>query len=162
VLVAYVTPDFPASRWTEQEVGWALGRGAPVVPVNVGLQPYGFFGALQSLPGEGRSAWDLAYSVFHAIVLSFLRLGTPDSSSTPPIVARTVVRAFCESPSYESTRQRFSLLKLIPKSQWTREMTTDLERAAVDNNQISEAGLRTRPPIAVPEAIKVLTAGLGV
>jgi hypothetical protein len=26
VLLAYVTPDFAASHWTDQEVGWALGR----------------------------------------------------------------------------------------------------------------------------------------
>jgi hypothetical protein len=39
VLVAYVTDGFPASNWTDQEVGWALGRGIPMIPVNAGAVP---------------------------------------------------------------------------------------------------------------------------
>lgn len=47
VLVAYVTSDFSSSKWTDQEVGWALGREIPTIPVKVDGDPYGFFGAYQ-------------------------------------------------------------------------------------------------------------------
>jgi hypothetical protein len=32
-LVALITPEFHASNWTDQEIGWAFGRGVLVVPV---------------------------------------------------------------------------------------------------------------------------------
>src|SRR4029077_10001461 len=41
LLVAYVTEDFKQSEWTDQEVGWALGRELVVIPVRVGAVPYG-------------------------------------------------------------------------------------------------------------------------
>src|SRR5207244_12585474 len=49
VMLAYLTPDFHASLWTDQEVGWALGRGALMIPVNVGANPYGFLAAFQAV-----------------------------------------------------------------------------------------------------------------
>jgi len=36
-------------KWTDQEVGFALGKGAMVVPVRFGLDPYGFIGKVQGL-----------------------------------------------------------------------------------------------------------------
>ena len=48
-LVALLHTGFERSNWCDQEVGYALGRNVPVIPVSFDLQPYGFFGALQSL-----------------------------------------------------------------------------------------------------------------
>jgi len=52
VLVALLTPDFHQSKWTDQEVGIALGKGTLVIPVRLGLDPYGFMGKVQGLPGD--------------------------------------------------------------------------------------------------------------
>jgi hypothetical protein len=157
-LVAWVTPNFPRSNWTDQEVGWVLGRGIPVVPVNAGLQPYGFFGAKQSLPADSW-VWNTAFPIFEAFVVPALRPQPPPGSVEASLVARTVVRAFCESPSYDSTRQRFPLLRRIPPPLWTSEMFEELEAAAQSNRQISEAGL-TRPSIEAPEAVRQLIDSL--
>ena len=51
-LVALLTPDFPASKWTDQEVGFALGKGLLVIPVRLGLDPYGFIGKFQGATGK--------------------------------------------------------------------------------------------------------------
>jgi TIR domain len=51
-LAALVTPEFHASQWTDQEVGWALGRGVPVFPVCLNATPYGLMGRFQGLPGK--------------------------------------------------------------------------------------------------------------
>ena len=50
-LLALVTPDFHASVWTDQEIGWAFGRGVLVVPVRLGVDPYGFAGKAQGISG---------------------------------------------------------------------------------------------------------------
>jgi hypothetical protein len=51
-LAALLTPDFHPSNWTDQEVGFALGKGILVVPVRLGTDPYGFIGKVQGLSGS--------------------------------------------------------------------------------------------------------------
>ena len=51
-LAALLTTDYPSSKWTDQEVGVALGRGVLVVPVGFDLDPYGFIGKNQELSGS--------------------------------------------------------------------------------------------------------------
>lgn len=49
LLIAVVSPQFAESEWTDQEVGFALARGIPLLPINAGLPPYGFLGAIQAV-----------------------------------------------------------------------------------------------------------------
>ena len=49
VLVALLTDKFSESNWTDQEVGIAIGRGVPVIPVRLGKDPYGFIGKYQAI-----------------------------------------------------------------------------------------------------------------
>jgi len=51
-LVALLTPDFPRSDWTDQEVGFTIGRGLPVIPVRLGHDPYGFIAKYQAISGS--------------------------------------------------------------------------------------------------------------
>lgn len=154
VMVAYVTPEFKESAWTDQEVGWVMSRGVPVIPVSAGLQPYGFFGSFQSVPAAAPS---LGYAVFRAIVIACTRERAEEDPTRAALTARTVVTAFCDSGSYATTRARFPLLSLIPNALWTGEMLEDLQMAAEGNNQISEAGL-TRPYRPVPDEITKLVS----
>jgi hypothetical protein len=48
-FVALLTEDFHDSDWTDQEVGFALGRGIPMISVSLGKAPYGFIGRFQAL-----------------------------------------------------------------------------------------------------------------
>lgn len=48
-FVAILTDKFHESLWTDQEVGFALGRGVPLVAVKLGRDPYGFIGKFQAL-----------------------------------------------------------------------------------------------------------------
>ena len=47
-LVALLNPKFNESTWTDQEVGYGLGRGIPVFSVRLGMSPYGLFGRKQA------------------------------------------------------------------------------------------------------------------
>lgn len=51
-FVALLTKDFHESFWTDQEVGFALGRGVPLIAVKLGTDPYGFIGKFQALSCE--------------------------------------------------------------------------------------------------------------
>lgn len=48
-LIALMTVGFHESLWTDQEVGFAFGRGVPVVSIKLGRDPYGFIGKFQAL-----------------------------------------------------------------------------------------------------------------
>jgi len=48
-FVALLTEKFHESHWTDQEVGYALGRGVPLIAVKLGRDPYGFIGKFQAL-----------------------------------------------------------------------------------------------------------------
>ena len=67
-LAALVTPEFHASHWTDQEIGWALGRGVLVVPVCLGVDPYGFAGKYQGVPGTLDRPAELAESIVKALL----------------------------------------------------------------------------------------------
>jgi len=53
-FVALLTDNFHESDWTDQEVGFALARGVPIVAVRLGRDPYGFIGRFQGLS----ATWD--------------------------------------------------------------------------------------------------------
>ena len=55
-FAALLTSDFHESDWTDQEVGYALSRGIPIVPVRLGRDPYGFLGKFQALSTDWTSA----------------------------------------------------------------------------------------------------------
>lgn len=55
-FAALMTADFHESDWTDQEVGFAVARGVPLLAVRLGKDPYGFIGKFQALS----STWDTA------------------------------------------------------------------------------------------------------
>ncbi len=56
VLVALMTEGFQNSNWTDQEIGFALGRKKQVIAVRMGTDPYGFIGRYQAVT----ATWDNA------------------------------------------------------------------------------------------------------
>jgi len=54
-FVALMTEDFHESNWTDQEVGFAFGRGVPIISVKLGKDPYGFLGKVQAIS----CSWDM-------------------------------------------------------------------------------------------------------
>jgi hypothetical protein len=62
-LAALITPEFHASKWTDQEVGIGIGRGLFVFAVQLPTSPYGFLGILQGLRGDLSKPSELAMSI---------------------------------------------------------------------------------------------------
>jgi hypothetical protein len=148
VVIAYVTPDFSESRWCDQEVGWALGREIVVVPLKVGADPYGFFGSYQALRLDTtptRTPGQQTIEIARAIAIAVFSEQRPGAGRLIPKMAELVVEAFCRSGSFDSTRRRWELLKLIPLSAWTEDHFAALKQAAKENSQVREASIEIRP-----------------
>lgn len=62
-MVAVHTPGFSESMWTQQEVGFALGRGVKVISLKMGEDPTGFISKRQALPRLKRQAEDVAAEI---------------------------------------------------------------------------------------------------
>lgn len=67
-LVALLTSDFHDSKWTDQEVGVAIGRGVLHIAVRLDIDPYGLMGKGQALRGcDLTDPIDIALKVFHLL-----------------------------------------------------------------------------------------------
>lgn len=62
-FIAIHTKGFSQSVWTQQEIGFALGRGIKIISFKMGEDPTGFISKHQALARRGRSAEDIAREV---------------------------------------------------------------------------------------------------
>lgn len=88
-FIALMTQDFHDSDWTDQEVGYALARGVPILAVRLGLDPYGFIGKFQGVSTDWQNAAvDIAKVLvkhdrgFSAYVYALRRCPSWDSANT--------------------------------------------------------------------------------
>jgi TIR domain len=62
-FVAIHTPGFSASVWTQQEIGFAVGRGTKIISLKMGEDPTGFISKQQALSRRNRTAEDIAEEI---------------------------------------------------------------------------------------------------
>lgn len=124
-LTALLTPTFSDSRWTDQEVGAAVGRRVPVIAVKLGKDPYGFIGKYQAVPGHGVKAADLAERVYRLLwTVPRLRVR----------LAESLVVRFATANSF---RQANSLMTYVAKlEQLPPDLISQLMDASQNNGQL--------------------------
>ena len=127
-LLALMTDKFSDSRWTDQEIGVAIGRQIPVIPVRLGMDPYGFIGKYQALSGSEKHAKILAKEVYELLWTKAALV----SRLTEGLVSR-----FEESESFNQANE---LVKYIDKlKNATPELINRLEKALEKNGQVRNA-----------------------
>lgn len=142
-LVAVLVPGFAESKWTDQEVGVAVGRRIPIVPLKAGLDPYGLIGKYQALQVKGR-----AHDVVALEVVEILA-GKPQIASK---ISRALVGRLKASGSWARSKK---LMDLIEKCRtFTPEAIAELRAAAATNDQVGSAW-------GVPERIARIVAANG-
>lgn len=62
-LIAILTPNFSKSVWTQQEIGFALGRRVKVISFKMGEDPTGFISKQQALSRRARTAEQIAQEI---------------------------------------------------------------------------------------------------
>lgn len=134
-LLAYLTPDFARSNWTDQEVGFCLARDVLIVPVRMGADPHGFIAKYQGLQGSGKDIPDLADEVVDFLV------GNPRTSA---VMAAGAVAAFARVGSWNAGRKHYARIMRVPRSLWTPEMIEEARDGIANNNQVSECGIPNR------------------
>jgi hypothetical protein len=125
-LVALLHSDFHKSHWTDQEIGFAMGRGVPIFAVRLGQDPYGFIGRFQAFNGIGKAAYGLARDLFNA----YRR-----HKQTQAMMPEVLVSLLENSKSFDQARSRTGFLEELEI--WKPSFTPRLRAAVENNNQVS-------------------------
>ena len=127
-MLALLHPDFHSSKWTDQEIGYGMGRQLLIVSVDLGTTPYGFIGRFQAITGIGENPTRLARRLSEIL---------RQHPQTQRRMAEAAVDYFAESPSFDEAKRRMSLLQEL--EYWDNGMTARAHSALDDNNQIANA-----------------------
>lgn len=129
-LVALLHDGFKESDWCDQEVGVALGRKVPVIPIKVDSNPYGLLGSLQALTW----ASDGAPSRLAGHLVDFLL----EDKRTRDRMVEAIVQRLENARSYdEANRTAAKLLKI--EARLSDDQIIRLRAAREDNRQVGEA-----------------------
>lgn len=127
-LVALMTPDFHKSKWTDQEIGIAIGQNKLIIPILLGNPLYGFISRYQALSGKNRSVKWLANQILKALLTA---------RTTRRKMARLLVVKFAKSESFFEARDNLNLIEKI--QYWDYELLDQVKKAVKQNDQISPA-----------------------
>lgn len=101
-LVAVLTPKFNESKWTDQEIGVAIGRDILIIPIRKGLDPYGFIGKYQGFQSNGKTVIEVAQFIFEAL---------SSSDKTKDVLFDKVVNLFFMSKNKKEAIERLALIE---------------------------------------------------
>ncbi len=127
-LAALITPGFHESKWTNQEIGWALGRGILLLPIRMGADPLGFIGSVQAIPGNASGTGKMASEIMdillgHGTTRTRTRLG--------------LMTAFSGAETWASAKALCA--HIINLTDFTEKEKEILWTACASNNQVSNA-----------------------
>lgn len=125
-LVALLHPAFHASNWTDQEIGFAMGRGLPVFAVRFNQDPYGFIGRFQGFVGGGKTPEALARELFDAY---------RKNKQSQWRMGEVLLNLVEDSSSFVDAKARIGYLEQLEV--WDSSFVSRLEAAAESNSQIS-------------------------
>jgi len=132
MMLAFVTDDFHESSWTNQEVGYALGKHVPIISVKFERkEPFGFIGTKQALKGDLDHPERSAPAIYKILV---------EKLGQKARLQQTLVSAFASSPNWDEARARFDRMKEAVSS-LNNEEIEQIQNAYSSNEQIESRDL---------------------
>ena len=135
-MLALLHPGFHESDWTDQEIGYAMGRQLLIVTISFGIDPYGFIGRFQAMYGNNKSARVLATELF-----DILR----QHRQTRERISQAVVERFSQSNTFQCAKSNMELLERL--DYWDSSLSGKAQSAVDSNGQIRDAW-------GIPERLK--------
>lgn len=122
-MLAVLSPGFKESNWTDQEVGFAVGRKIPIVALRLGLDPYGFIARYQAVQVKGEKVGAVAQEIFTILMRK------PTLSEK---LLSVMIEIFARSSSFQNARDNMTTLEKNC-TYLTQEMVERLKRAVSEN-----------------------------
>lgn len=134
IMLVFLTNDFVDSPYTNQEVGFALGRGIPIISLKLeNKDPPGFISHVQAEKGHYDDPCASSNKIQRLV---YKMLGREAA------MRASIIRAFSISPNFTETRDRFENLKEFVKNLTPKEVS-QLTLAFSENSQLHNAGYLT-------------------
>jgi len=124
-LVALLHDKFHESKWTDQEIGFAMGRAVPVCAVRFGETPYGFIGRFQAFNGVNSKPLELALELFESY---------RKNKQTKRKIGEILVVLFEQSGNFAEAKTRIRYLEELDV--WESSFAKRILSAAESNSQI--------------------------
>lgn len=142
-FVGLLYPGFLDSAYCQQEVGFAMAREIPMVPVKMEptVNPDGFFGEIQALQHHGGTEEAIASGMLEWLT------GQPQVSD---LMTDVLLNALNESFSWDRSRELVALLEPM-KIDWTKDRVDVLDDA-MTNRQVYDAHRGVVPFIEAAKA----------
>jgi hypothetical protein len=137
-LAAILTEGFHRSEWTDQEIGVCVNRRVLIIPVRLGLDPYGFIGRYQALTPIANEPEIVAQGIFRILCKHEL---------TAEKMSKALVSQFADSGSFADVRVNVRLLDEVAR--WTPNLLREIEQAVEKNRQV-------RDSFRVPEIVRAI------
>ena len=137
-LASLLTPGFHESKWTDQEVGVAIGRSVPILSIRYGLDPYGFIGKYQGLQGSGKDLKKISKEILMVLL---------SNENCQQKMVQGLVHSFIESESFAESKEKIGLIE--EASYLSTELLQLLENSISENSQVKRS-------YGVPESIRAL------
>jgi hypothetical protein len=125
-LVALLHEKFHESKWTDQEIGFAMGRAVPVFSVRLGETPYGFIGRFQAFNGTNSEPSELALELFESY---------RKNKQTRRRMGEVLVSLFEQSGSFAEAKARIGYLEELDV--WEPSFAKRISSASESNGQIN-------------------------
>lgn len=129
-LAGLLHKGFRKSDWCDQEVGFALGRGIPVVPIQYDLLPYGFFGSVQAVNNA-------ATQQSKTLARNLIQILLKDKRSSAQL-AETIVDELSNATSFDQAN-RLSRILAEEAPLLSKNQVEQLREAEKENDQLQGA-----------------------
>jgi len=127
-LVALLNDDFQNSRWTDQEVGICYALKKTIIPIRLGIDPYGFMGKYQGLQGYNKKIESIASELFVLLLKN-------DKASEQ--LSKSIIDKFIKSSSFLESMSNMKILESV--SFMDQQLLEKLKIAKNKNSQIKNA-----------------------
>lgn len=124
-LVALLHSDFHKSNWTDQEIGFAMGRALPIYSIRFGQDPYGFIGRFQAFSGNNKNPAQLARELFDVY---------RKNKQTQSAMANVLIKLFETSSTFANAKKHVGYLEELEI--WDSSFSTRIQTAVENNGQI--------------------------
>lgn len=134
IFIPIVNENYKKSNWTDQESGFAVALEKLVVPIDVGLVPYGFIGKYQALK-LGDNIQNSCRKV-KSIVRTHHRF--------KEFLDNNSVKAFVDSTSFNEANRRVEGIEILEP--FTPSQINEIVKGYLSNDQVRGA-FRARPKV---------------
>lgn len=139
-LTAMMVDGFNNSNWTDQEIGFALGRDLLIIPIRIGKDPYGFIGKFQAITFKDIET--TALTIFKSLMLN---------KKTSKKMAYSMIYKLENSNSFHEAKNNIDLISYV--EYWDKKLIRKLKASQNNNGQIKNS-------FGVPERINYLVSEL--